>query len=335
MSAAVPYLQKLRKPQLAELAEITDLHNHEDYNKPELVLALDQHLQANRSIFASDRRLEDYYTRLAMRSRVASSPAKKDLKREITPSTDGVTRRRTTRPKEEPLPTDDSDSPSLSRTPARDLVTVQPPLPPSPAIVTDAIDRQTAELRRSISEAWTGSGVEERSSALRATVSSAKAVQVIALLLEAVSLFYELLPLRYLTTIPAVRALHTPAYPIKVPDLFVLVDSVFWAPFSLWLLTSLVLPLVAAYFFNFRLNSVSSRRKEEGGGVGSFDPLSFNLAKAIIAYFVYGRDFDFWGAYVYLTLHKVNMAVPGQWRGTVAGAAIGAVGALYEEILRR
>ena len=232
---------------------------------------------------------------------------------------------------------DDSDSPSLSRTPARDLVTVQPPLPPSPAIVTDAIDRQTAEFRRSISEAWTGSGVEERSSALRATVSSAKAVQVIALLLEAVSLFYELLPLRYLTTIPAVRALHTPAYPIKVPDLFVLVDSVFWAPFSLWLLTSLGLPLVAAYFFNFRLNSVSSRREGGAGrgGAGSFDPLSFNLAKAILAYFVYRRDFDFWGTYVYLTIHKVNMAVPGQWRGTVTGAAVGVLGALYEEILRR
>ncbi|PLB42678.1 uncharacterized protein BDW47DRAFT_3409 [Aspergillus candidus] len=332
MSAAVPYLQKLRKPQLAELAEITDLRNHEDYNKPELVLALDQHLQANHSIFATDKRLANYYSRLATRSRGVSSPAKRDLKHEVTPPTDGVARRRTTRLKEEPVPTDDSDSPSLSRTPARDLVTVQPPLPPSPAIVTDAIDRQTAEIRRSISEAWTGSGVEERSSALRATLSSAKAIQVIALLLEAASLVHELLPLRYLTTIPAVQALHTPAYPIKVPDLFVLVDGVFWAPISLWLLTSLVLPLLASYFFNFRLNSAS---RGKGGGASSFDPLSFNLVKALVSYFVYGRDFDFFGAYVFSTVHKVDMAVPGQWRGTVAGAVIGIVGTLYEEILRR
>ncbi|PKY05031.1 hypothetical protein P168DRAFT_289860 [Aspergillus campestris IBT 28561] len=322
MSAAVPYLQKLRKPQLAELAEITDLRNHEDYNKPELVLALDQHLQANRSIFATDKRLANYYSRLATRSRGVSSPAKRDLKQEVTPSSDGVgvTRRRTTRLKEESVPT-----PRPRHRAA--------PLPPSPAIVTDAIDRQSAEIRRSISEAWTGSGVEERSSALRATLSSAKAIQVIALLLEAASLIYELLPLRYLTTIPAVRALHTPPYPIKVPDLFVLVDGVFWAPISLWLLTSLVLPLLAAYFFNFRLNSAS--RGKGGGGASSFDPLSFNLVKALVSYFVYRREFDFFGTFVFATMHKVDMAVPGQWRGTVAGAVIGIVGTLYEEILRR
>lgn len=106
MSNALPYLQKLRKSQLVDFAEATDLqayvgpqpllsrspfidppnpqlltvYSYEDLNKPELVTALDDHLQSNQSIFATDDRLAEYYRRLSQSPR--ASPTKREPKLE-------------------------------------------------------------------------------------------------------------------------------------------------------------------------------------------------------------------------------------------------------------
>ncbi|KAI9930136.1 hypothetical protein MW887_011946 [Aspergillus wentii] len=362
----LPYLQKLLKSQLADFAEAADLQDYGQYNKPELATALDEHLRSNRSIFANDERFAEYYRRLSQPPRF-SSPVKREAKVEITSPREEAPRsirRRQTRLKEEevepepapkpapqsqpePEPTDDSDAGSLSdvkspsiRTPvpARSPLSVQPPLPPSPAVVTDAIDHHTAVWRQNINDAWTASGVCERSHALRSMLSSVKAVQILVLALEGFSLTKEILPLRYLTTVPAVEAIHSPEFVVKVPDLFVLVDGVFWAPFSLWLLTSLFLPLSVAYFFNISLQNgptpapgTCKDRSEQA----SFDPLSFNIAKALIAYLVYGKNFTFWDLYSNFSVDKVNASVPGQWAGIITGAAVGGVGTFYEAILRK
>lgn len=217
-------------------------------------------------------------------------------------------------------------------------------LPPSPAVVTEAIERQTTAWRQSIGEAWEGSGVQEQSNSLRTTLSSVKAVEVIVTLLEAFSLIREVLPLRYLATIPSIEAVHSPAVPIKVPDLFVLVDSAFWAPVSLWILTSVLLPLTVAYFFNISLQVTQSgssgvqtrRRSSSASSVQTtFDPLSFNIAKAIAAYIVYAHGFTFWNIYGRDAITTVNASIPFQYAGILTGAAIGTVGTLYEAILRK
>jgi hypothetical protein len=210
-------------------------------------------------------------------------------------------------------------------------------LPPSPAVVTDAIDRQTTALRKSISDAWTGSGVPESSSALRSTLSSVKAVQILLLALEGACIVKETLPLRFVTTV-SVWLDPLIEIPVKVPDVFILVDGAFWAPFSLWLLTSIILPLTVAYFFNISLNiaqgsSATTRRSR--AAQANFDPLSYNIAKALFAYLVYAQRFDFWDLYSRFSIAKVNAAVPGQWAGVVAGSAIGVIGTLYEAILRK
>lgn len=212
-----------------------------------------------------------------------------------------------------------------------------PQFPPSPAVVTDAIDRQTTRLREGLEGAWTSSGVLERSHALRASLSSVMAVEVIVILLEGGGLLNELLPLRYLTTTPPVEAAHLPAISIKVPDLFVLLTGAFWAPFTLWLLTGLVLPLIAAYFFNLSWQAAAGgqRRGRSASSQASFDPLTFNIAKALLVYKVYAGHYTFFGLFSNFAIEKVNVSVPGQWAGMLTGNAIGVVGTLYEAILRR
>ncbi|KAL2810259.1 hypothetical protein BJX63DRAFT_402508 [Aspergillus granulosus] len=353
MSAALHYLERLRKNQLAELAEATALQDYEDDNKPELAAKLDEHLQANRTIFGSDDRLAEYYKRLSQgpraspvkresrESRSEASPIKEEAPRSV--------RRRTTKPKEpkeskedrEPT-VDESDVPA--QTPTRALAEVAIQLPPSPRVVTEVIDRQTTEWRKSISEAWKNSGVQECSDSLRATLSSVRSVEVIVTILEALGVLTEVLPRRHLTTIPPIDALQSPALPIKIPDVFVLVDSSFWAPVSLWLLTSVLLPLTVAYFFNISLQVAQSsggpasrtrRSSITRNPQADFDPLSFNIAKALIAYLVYAHGFTFWNIYSKVSVETVNASIPFQYAGILTGAAIGTIGTLYEAILRK
>lgn len=212
-------------------------------------------------------------------------------------------------------------------------------VPPSPAVVTDAIDRQTAKVREGLENVWTASGVLERSQALRASLSSLKAVEAIVLVLEGGSVLKELIPLRYLTTTPAVEAAHIPEVAIKVPDLFVLLTGAFWAPLTLWLLTGLVLPLVAAYFINLSWQAATGgqnlRRGRSASSRASFDPLTFNIAKALLVYKVYADHCTYFDLFSNFAIEKVNTAVPGQWAGMLTGTAIGVIGTLYEAILRR
>lgn len=233
------------------------------------------------------------------------------------------------------------------RTPANPVVEVATPrslMPPSPAVVTEAIERQTGKWRESIGDAWESSGVQERSNSLRATLSSVKAVEVIVTVLEAFSLLKEILPFRYVGTIPAIDAVHTSAIPVKIPDLFVLLEGSFWSPFSLWLLTSLILPLTAAYFFNISLQVAQSgnagvQTRRSSGAIqaaqATFDPLSFNVVKAIFTYVVYAHGFTFWNFYGREALLTVNMSIPFQYAGILTGTGIGTVGTLYEAILRK
>ena len=227
--------------------------------------------------------------------------------------------------------------------PVQTLAAVE--LPPSPAVLAEAMERRTAEWSKRVEDTWVASGVKERSNALRSLLSSVKAVETLVLILEGSSVVKDLWPLRYVTTIPAVEAIHTPEIPVRLPDLFVLLDGSFWAPFSLWLLTSLFLPLVVAYFFNISLHTAqqqsgasSTRRGTAASRTAqstTFDPLSFNIAKALIAYLVYAKHFTFWDLFSTFSVEKVNASVPGQWTGILTGTAIGLVGTLYEAILRQ
>ena len=207
-------------------------------------------------------------------------------------------------------------------------------------MVTDAIDRQTTKMREGIERVWISSGILERSHALRAALSSVQSVETIILALEGASLLKKLIPLRFVTTTPAAPEVYLPSLAIKVPDLFVLLTGDFWASFLLWTFTGLVLPLVAAYFINLSWQaatggSQSARRTRSASSRASFDPLTFNIAKALLAYKVYAGHYNFCGLISDNSIETVNASVPGHWAGMLTGTAIGVVGTLYEAILRR
>lgn len=216
------------------------------------------------------------------------------------------------------------------------IVDPEPSLPASPAAITEAIDAQTIKLRESLENVWTASGFVDRAQSLRATLSSVKAIEIIVLLLESGSLAKELIPIRYLTTTPPVQAAHIPAIPIRAPDLFVFLEAAFWAPFSLWFLTCLFLPLISAYFINLSWQASSSaRRTRSASNLAQFDPLTFNIVKALLVHVVFQKDFNFFGVYSRYAIGKVVDSVPGGDVGLFTGSAIGVVGALYEAILHR
>ncbi|KAJ6128241.1 hypothetical protein N7471_009458 [Penicillium samsonianum] len=357
---SLPYLKSLKKPELAEFADQTDLPHYDDYNKNDLVVVLDRHLRENRSIFSGLKSLSEYYSRLDSPPR-RGSPVKRETAR--TPARTPARRSTKKEVKEEEANEDEeepahspavvSPTPAAARTSVRQsarqtprqtpgqavlatLVDAEPSLPTSPAAITEAIDAQTLKLRETIEDAWTASGLVDRAHSLRASLSSVKAVEIIVLLLESGSLAKELIPIRYLTTTPAVEAAHIPAIPIRVPDLFVLLEGTFWAPFSLWFLTCLFLPLVSAYFINLSWKASSSaRRTRSESNLAQFDPLTFNIVKALLVHVVFGNGFNFFGLYSRYAILKVVDSVPGGDIGILTGSAIGGVSSLYEAILHR
>ena len=194
-------------------------------------------------------------------------------------------------------------------------------------------------MREGLETAWSDSGVLEYQHALRSFLSNLKVVEAVIVSLEGGNILWSFIPWKYLTTTPAIEGLHIPPLAIKVPDLFVLLSATFWAPFSLWLVTGLVLPLVAAYFINLSWQAATGARRTRSvaGNTGraSFDPLTFNIAKALIVYKVFVDGFTFFDVFDNFTVASVNAAVPGHFGGMLTGTAIGVVGTLYEAILRR
>ncbi|KAJ6001862.1 hypothetical protein N7499_002271 [Penicillium canescens] len=350
MSSALPYLKSLKKGDLVEFADSTDLNGASGLNKMELAVALDNHLNANRSIFSGVKSLSEYYSRLASPPR-RGSPVKRESKPQTpgpatkTPSRRASAKKEVKEQKEEPSEDgeDVAATPSARQT-SRRISRAAPitdlqrnlPMPPSPAVVTDVIDRQASRVREGLEDAWTSIGVLDRCHAVREALSSLKAIEIMVLLLEGGSVVKEIVPIRYLTTTPPVQAAQIPAVPIKVPDLFVLLTGAFWAPFSLWLITCLLLPLTAAYFINLSWQaSTTVRRTRSSPNLAQFDPLTFNIAKALLVYIVFGNDFKFWGAFSTFALRKISASVPGGTFGLYTGTAVGAIGSLYEAILSR
>lgn len=188
-------------------------------------------------------------------------------------------------------------------------------------MIADRIDAQTTTLRASASKYLPKITFPPalQPQNVRATLSSPTAIQLAVLLLEAWGLRSQLLPLRYLTTIPAIPAIGISwETPVKIPDLFALLTAAFWGPFSLWVVTSIGLPLLGAWFVNLR------------GGETGYDPVSFNVVKALVAWIVYNKAGVSGDA-----TKVVAKGVYGGATGMLIGAGIGALAGLYEGVLMR
>ena len=231
---------------------------------------------------------------------------------------------------------------SLVKTPSRSSLSIPSnvPLPPSPAAVTDAIDRQTTKIRKRVSGIYSESGIHETSESFRDLLSSPVAINIIALLIEAYGLRQEILPSKIAGFFPAIPYVKNDKTPVYLPDLFLLLSKSFWAPLTLWIMTSLLLPLLCAYFINMPLKTSSShhygtRRAAQSATPNQFDTLVFNIAKAFVAYMVYMQHYTLLGLFHPFTITTVNENILGGYQGVITGALIAGIIGLYEAILKK
>ncbi|MCJ1425378.1 hypothetical protein MMC29_003277 [Sticta canariensis] len=314
MSGAIYWLQKQRKAELAGLADHVGLKNYENLLKPDLELKLEEYLRVNQNKLINDPSLEPFF------KRIAASPVRRENIIAITPGDEfrkPRVRRQTKAPEEIEPPLSDPE-PLNTRTPQTALsLSHSIPFPPSPAALADRIETQTTSLSNSVigyvSSTWVPSALRS----VRANLSSVIGIELLALFIEAWGLRSQVLPLRYLTTLPAAPALGTGELAIKIPDLFTMLTVGFWGPVGLWALTSVLLPLVGAWFINLT------------DGARSYDPVSFNVVKALVAWVVYVRSGVGGESRV-----VVERGVPGGAQGLLIGAGIGVLASLYEAVLR-
>jgi hypothetical protein len=210
------------------------------------------------------------------------------------------------------------------------------PLPPSPKMVSDYIAQTQTNIFNKTSDLYNKSGTTEAIDNLRDTASTVVAIQVISLLVEATGLQRETFPWRYAFDIPAIPALKTHAYAVKLPDFFVLVTSFFWAPSTLWLTTTLFVPILFAYFFNFS-HSIRGQgaRTRSTPHVYKFDPLTFSVSKALLTWLVFAQGFRYGGFWSDETVARVDGSLYGGYQGVLIGSAIGALASIYEAILQK
>lgn len=187
---------------------------------------------------------------------------------------------------------------------------------------------------------YSESGIHETSENLRELLSSSVAINIIALALEAYGLRQEILPSKVAGFVPAIPYITSHKTPIYLPDLFLLLARSFWAPFTLWITTSLVMPLVFAYFINIPLKSgrthqYGTRRATSMQAANQFDPLVYNIAKALIAYIVYAQHATVSSLLQLFTTTTVNDSILGGYQGVITGSTIAGVISLYEVILKK
>ena len=153
---------------------------------------------------------------------------------------------------------------------------------------------------------------------LRNALSSVTSLQLLVLFVEAWGLRAQVLPLRYLTTIPPIPALGIAgSTAVKIPDLFALLTVAFWGPFSLWAATSIVLPLLGSWFVNLTK------------GEKVVDPLVFSTVKGLATWILFAREG--WGGD---SRELVESSVPGGTTGMMVGAGVGGLVSFWERLAR-
>lgn len=157
-------------------------------------------------------------------------------------------------------------------------------------------------------------------------------------ILEAYRLREVILPSKPIGKIPSFQYSNNDEYTVNVPDLFLLLTQKFWAPFSLWAATSLIVPLTFAYFFNFALYAQPTRsscRTESSSSAPQYDPIVFSITKALASYLVYAQHWVPFHLFQNHTVATVNEGVYGGYQGMITAAAIGGVIGLYDTILKK
>jgi hypothetical protein len=205
--------------------------------------------------------------------------------------------------------------------------------PASPAQLAEVADQQFQVAKAKASELWNRSHIDYFKELVRENASSVAAIQTLVLLIEAIGLQYNTLPTRPVQ--PAVSM-----WDWLLSRFETLLTSKWWAPATMWSLTSVVLPFICAYFFNLTLRSNTNRKSLDRQYPA--DPLTFNILKAILAYSLENQSIGLaeklgktWGPFSSSTIDVVRDNVPGGYHGLQIGAIVGVLVSLYDATLKK
>lgn len=248
-----------------------------------------------------------------------------------------------------------SESSALAKSPGqeakrRSSILQQASEATSPAKMTAAWDEGKRRVTESVSKAYTRTSISEYVELTRDNLSSPAAVNMLAWAFELYHLGHTLMPNKKITQLPAYRGLFKENRDLSGPNVFMILEpTAFWAPFTLWLLTSMILPAIASYFINIPLKAkpapahATRTSTSSGSGSKAASPVSsplvsdwfmFNLAKGLICYFVYADHVQLFGLFSNYTIATVNEAVYGGVSGMITASGVGAAAALYEAVLK-
>ena len=205
--------------------------------------------------------------------------------------------------------------------------------------MVDQIDQQAANVRNTLDALWDQSGISQVSDTLRDKLSNTAIIETLALVVELYGLRTAILPNKHFGMIPSYNLLNTstPKVDLKLPDVFALLDPVFWSTSSFWFTTNVLLPLTLAYYFNFirKARRGPGRHAKASWAGGQYDMVTFNIAKALIAWSVYSQGVRLGGLVGDDTVQRIEEAIPGGHQGVIIGAGIGALTSIYEVLLAK
>lgn len=204
-------------------------------------------------------------------------------------------------------------------------------------------------MKQKTTELWDRTRVDYFKELIRENASSVATIQMLILLIEASGLQLNTLQTMPGLPLPSAISSHANSEYLFVPNILALLTSDWWAPATLWSLTSWVLPLVFSYFFNLTLRTNTMRKSSDRQY--PTDPFVFNIIKAILAYSAYriptaavemlGEPGSIqlnnlgWGPFSEQTVGVVRNNVPGGYHGLQIGAVVGILVSLYDAALKK
>lgn len=222
-------------------------------------------------------------------------------------------------------------------------------IPASPAQLAEVADQSFQVVKTKATELWDRTQIDRLKELVRENASSVAAIQTLIVLIEAAGLQWNTLETTAATSLPEQLSKHTGLLFLLVPNFTALLSTKWWAPATLWSLTSWVLPLIFSYFFNLTLRSNTNRKSLDRQYPA--DPLTFNIAKAILVYSAFriptidagvvgqpgiAQVVDYsWGPFSAETVGVVRNNVPGKYPGLQIGAWVGILVSLYDAALKK
>jgi hypothetical protein len=203
-------------------------------------------------------------------------------------------------------------------------------LPASPAVIADAFDAQTARLNSKVSALVKKSGIKKKVSEARLYLSDVATIQLLVLFTEAFGLRREVLPF-VPWTVATGKQMGVSEATFYVPNAFILATREFWAPTTLWLTTSLFVPLLFSYFFNLTFTNPKMKSRR-AAPLRQYDPLTFSIVKGLASWLVYSQGFNFWGLFANSTTAVVSGNLYGGYEAMMIGSAIGVLTSLYDHL---